>query len=260
VDPEGRLVGINTAILSRTGGNHGVGFAIPANLARSVMDQLVLDGRVERGFLGVSIQDLTPELAEEFDIKSEGGALVAEVSEDSAAKTAGLKRGDVLVEVNGKPVRDSRSLRLLIGDLRPGTEAKLNYIREGKQRTATARLKAAPGNLARRLPEGDREGGPADEGALRGVRVGTITEEVRRQHSVPPEVEGVAVLEVDPESASFQAGLRPGDVLLEINRHRVRSAEEAIEACRNSRGGRTLVNFWRQGGHRYVVVKENLEE
>jgi serine protease Do len=258
VDVRGRVIGINTAILSRTGGNHGIGFAIPSNLVRSVLDQLVQQGRVDRGFLGVSIQDLTPELAEEFGIQAARGALVAEVVENSAAAAAGLKRGDVIVAIDGRPVADSRSLRLQIGQIRPGRDVEVRYVRDGRERTATARLNPAPGDQAMRGGSVEPDD-PSDDGALRGVGVSDLTPDLRRQFSVPRQVQGAVITDVDPESASFRAGLRPGDVILEINRRRVTNAAEALDACRASREGRTLVNFWRQGGHRYVVVREELE-
>jgi len=261
VDTQGRLVGLNTAILSRTGGNHGVGFAIPANLVRSVADQLVETGEVRRGFLGVAIQDLTPELAREFGLEEVQGALVAEVTEDSAAAAAGIKRGDVIVAMNGKSVRDSRSLRLAVGEVTPGTAVQVKVLRNGKERTLEAKLKAVPGTETadtRRSRNSDPDA--QDEGALRGVGVADLSGEFREQFDVPEEVEGVIISSVDPESDSYRAGLREGDVILEINRERVRSAEEAIQACEASRDGTTLVNFWRADSHRYVVVKEDLSE
>src|SRR5256885_16170393 len=136
VDAEGRLIGLNTAILSRSGGSQGVGFAIPANLARSVMDQLIEKGKVERGFLGVGIQDLTPELARQFNVPDNAsGALVGEVTEKSAAAEAGLKSGDVITELNGTPVKDSRNLRLMVGRLAPGDKVAGEGLprREGKK-------------------------------------------------------------------------------------------------------------------------------
>jgi serine protease Do len=261
VDTQGRLVGINTAILSRTGGNHGVGFAVPANLVRSVADQLVETGEVRRGFLGVGIQDLTPELAQEFGLDGVQGALVAEVTEDSAAEAAGVKRGDVIVALNGKSVRDSRSLRLAVGEISPGSEVQVKVLRNGKERTLEAKLKAVPGTETAGA-RGGRDSGldDQDEGALRGVGVADLNSEFRDQFEITDEVEGVLITSVDPDSDSYRAGLREGDVILEINRERVRSAEEAIEACEASRDGTTLVNFWRAGSHRYVVVREDLSE
>src|SRR5215207_5777251 len=131
VDAEGRLVGINTAILSRSGGNHGVGFAVPVNLARSVMESLVKDGRVVRGFMGVNIQDVTPNLAKEFNLKDNTGALVADVTPGSPADKAGIKAGDIVVEFNSKPVRDSRHLKLQVGQTAPNARVPVKLMRDG---------------------------------------------------------------------------------------------------------------------------------
>src|SRR5947207_1108528 len=145
VDAEGRPVRVNTAILSRTGGNQGVGFAIPANLARSVMDQIIEKGKVERGFLGVKLQDLTPEFAQQFNVpENSSGALIAEVTEKSAAAEAGLKSGDVIIELNGSPVKDGRALQLMVGRLAPGDKVAVKILRDGKEKTMTGTLKEMP--------------------------------------------------------------------------------------------------------------------
>src|SRR5262249_153695 len=135
VDADGRLIGINTAILSQTGANHGIGFAIPVNLARNVMESLIKDGHVVRGYIGVTIQDLNPALAKEFGVKESEGALIGEVSPDSPAEKAGLKSGDVITEFNGTPVTDSRHLRLKVAQTKPGTKVPLKVLRDGSQKT-----------------------------------------------------------------------------------------------------------------------------
>jgi S1-C subfamily serine protease len=148
-----------------------------------------------------------------------------------------------------------------VGEIAPGTEVEVSVIRNGRERTFEARLRAVPGSETARLRRGSDPGSDAqDEGALRGVGVADLEGELRAQYEVPEEVEGVLITSVDPDSDSYRAGLREGDVILEINRERVRSAEEAIEACEASRDGTTLVNFWRAGSHRYVVVNEDLSE
>src|SRR2546425_11030759 len=131
VDAEGRLIGLNTAILSRSGGNQGIGFAVPSDLARTVMESLIKDGRVVRGFLGVSIQDVTPALESEFHLKQSGGALVGEVTAKSPAEKAGIQSGDVIIEYNGKPVKDSRHLKLQVAQTVPGAKVPVKVIRDG---------------------------------------------------------------------------------------------------------------------------------
>ncbi|MGA1237362.1 MAG: DegQ family serine endoprotease [Limisphaerales bacterium] len=257
IDAQGRLVGINTAILSQTGGNHGVGFAIPSNLVRSVLNQIVDTGEVRRGFLGVNIQNLTPDLAEEFGLKNNLGALVAEVTSNSAAEEAGIKRGDVITAINNKPVRDNNALRNLIGQATPGSNIEVSLVRGGKEKTLTATLKALPGS--KDVSSSKSSGSPDDEGALRGVGVADLSPQTRSEFNVPEEVEGAVINGINPDSDAYKAGLREGDVILEINRERVRNAEEAVEACNESRDGTTLVNFWRDGAHRYVVVREKID-
>ncbi len=257
VDAEGRLIGINTAILSHSGGNQGIGFAVPVNLARSVMDGLVKDGRVVRGFVGVNIQDLTPALAKEFDVKgTDGGVLVAGVSPKSPAAKAGLRDGDVITEFNDKVVKDARHLKLNVAQTAPGTTVPVKIVREGKSRTLEVTVKELPGNDV----ASNRGGTESDEStsdALHGVAVGDIDPATRRQFRLPADVDGAVITQVDPNSAAWEAGLRPGDVILEINRKSVKDAEDAVQLTENAKDKRTLVRVWSKGGKRYVVVDEN---
>jgi serine protease Do len=146
VDADGRLIGINTAILSRSGGYQGIGFAVPINLARNVMESLISNGKVVRGFLGVSIQDVNPELAEEFKLPNDNGALVGDITPHSPAEKAGVKSGDVIVEFNHKPVTDSRHLRLQVAETAPGTTVTLKVMRDGKEKDLDITVKELPGS------------------------------------------------------------------------------------------------------------------
>jgi len=256
VDAAGRLVGINTAILSRTGGSMGVGFAVPINLARSVMEQLIETGKVTRGYLGVLIQPVTSDLAKEFKLSENSGALVGEVTEDSPAEKAGLKEGDVVVQFNGKKVNDSRHFRLMVSQTPPGTKVDLKVLREGKEQSFTAKLGELPsGGLAR---ADSRQGGlrrSKQADALEGVTVDDLNARTRQQFNIPPSVRGAVVVEVEPSSPSAEAGLRPGDVILEINRQRVFNADEAVKQSEEVKGDRVLLRVWSGGGSRYVVVE-----
>lgn len=257
VDAEGRLIGINTAILSRGGGNNGVGFAVPVNLARSVMESIVQHGRVVRGFMGVNIQDITPALAEEFGLKESTGALVAEVTPRSPAEKAGIKSGDVITRFDGREVRDSRQLKLMVGQTAPDREVAVSVVREGKARDLKVTLSELPEDGAR---AGLRRGGPADSGdvgGLQGVVVSDLSTQMRQRFGIPREIEGALVTEVDQESVAWAAGLRPGDVIRELNRRPVRSAEDAIEAAQELENARILLRVWREGGNRFVVVDES---
>jgi serine protease Do len=254
VDAEGRLIGINTAILSRTGGNQGIGFAVPTNLARWVMQELVDDGQVERGFLGVNIQDLTPELAKHFGIDEPRGALVAEVTPGSPAAKAGIKSGDVIRKFNGKEVRDSRNLKLAVGATAPGSKVPVEIAREGDSMTLQVRLSRLGGDLLAANPDSSPDG--INE-ALRGVGVADLDRSNRAALDVPEDVKGAVVTEVAQDSAAYEAGLRPGDVIVEINREPVDNAEAAVEACTNPEDPVTLVKVWSRGISRFLVVDES---
>ncbi|MEI7730155.1 MAG: DegQ family serine endoprotease [Verrucomicrobiota bacterium] len=253
IDAEGRLIGINTAILSRSGGNHGVGFAVPCNLARQVMEQLIEFGKVERGFLGVAIQDLTPELAKQFSLNDAKGALVGEVTANSAAAEAGLKDGDIITGINGKEVRDSRHLRLTVAQLKPGNKVELKLMRDGKEKTVKATLKTLP---EARVAAASQPNGSTPGEALDGVAVTDLSPALRQQFKLPPALKGALITDVAPNSASFEAGLRPGMVLQEINRKSVTSAEDAVNLTKNVKEKQTLVRLWANGGSRYIVVDE----
>ena len=244
----------NTAILSRSGGNQGVGFAIPANLARSVMDQLIEKGKIERGFLGVGIKDLTPELARQFKVPDNaGGALVTQLEDRSAAAEAGVQSGDVIIELNGTPVKDRRNLQLMVGRLAPGDKVSLKVLRDGKEKSFTVTLKEMP---EQRLASANNEPGNNESDALNGVTVGDIDSAARSQFNIPDRVKGALITEVDPDSASYEAGLRPGDVIQEIDHKRVTNAAEAVEVSKHVKTKQVLVRFWSRGGSDYVVVDE----
>ncbi len=253
VDTEGRLVGINTAILSRSGGNMGVGFAVPVNLARNIMDRLLKDGKVVRGFLGIKMGELTPDLAKEFKVPENSGVLVDDVIEKSAAADAGIKPGDIIVSVEGKPVKERRELKLMMGEMSPGSKVAVKVLRDGKEKNFTVNLKEMPETML----AGTEPGGPAESDALDGVVVGDIDSKARSQYSMPADLKGALITSVDPDSASYEAGLREGDVIVEINRKPVTNAEEAVEVSKHVPTKRVLVRLWSNGGIRYVVVDES---
>jgi serine protease Do len=256
VDAHGRLIGINTAILSRTGGNQGVGFAIPINMGRMVMERLITDGKVTRGYLGVSLQPLTPELAERFELKDQTGALINEVVEGTPAAEAGLKPGDVVVEFNGKKIADYRQLRLLVSQTLPKTKASFKVLRDGKSKTVNVTLAELPSQ--RVLSGMMRPGGPSDAPeqpeTLEGVEVSDLDSRSRRQFSIPNHVRGALVTNVDPESNAYEAGLRQGDVILEFEQKPVANADEAVELSNNFTGRKVLLRVWSRGSAKYLFV------
>src|ERR1035437_7066906 len=197
VDVEGRLIGINTAIFSRSGGNQGIGFAVPSDLARNVMDSLIKDGHVTRGYLGVMIQDVTPALAKEFQLKDTSGALVGDVVPKGPADKAGFKDGDVVLDYNGKKVTDSRRLRLAVGETKPDTTVPVKILRDGSSKTLEVTVQAMPGSEP--LAKSNTPNG-TDNGTLKGVGVSDLDQQARAELKVPDNVKGVVVTEVKPDS------------------------------------------------------------
>ena len=254
VDVEGRLIGINTAIFSRTGGNQGIGFAIPSDLARNVMDCLIQDGHVTRGYLGVMIQDVTPALAKEFKLKDATGALIGDVVPKGPADKAGFKVGDVVLDYNGKKVTDSRRLRLAVGETKPGTTVPVKILRNGESKTLEVTVREMPGS--EQLAKNNTPNG-TDNGTLNGVAVGDLDQQTRQELKLPANVKGVVITEVQPDSPAAEAGLKQGDVIQEINRHPVTTADEAIRLTENTKDKVTLLRIWSNGGSHYVVVDES---
>jgi serine protease Do len=254
VDAEGRLIGINTAILSRTGGNQGIGFAIPVNLAREIMDGLVTDGKVTRGYLGVMIQDLTPALARKLELAQKAGALVGDVLPKGPAEKAGLKSGDIVTEFAGKPVKDSRHFRLQVARTKPGESVPVKVLRDGSTKALSVTVQELPGS--EQLARTDSKHADDNE-SLKGVAVGDLDTQSRSQFKIPETVRGVVVLQVEPDSAAAEAGLKPGDVIMEINKHSVKSSEEAVRLTENPKDKTTLLRVWSNGGSRFLVVDES---
>lgn len=258
VDVKGRLVGINTAILSRSGGFQGIGFAIPSNMARGVMEQLVQNGKVVRGFVGVTIQESTEALSEAFGVQEKGGALISDVRPGSPAEKAGLKSGDVILKVDGKPIRDGRHVKFAVANVSPGKTVPFDVIRDGKPTSVNVKVGAQPRDLSRKGGERfSQENTGEDSGTLNGVGVSDINAASRREFDIPNRMKGALVTDVDPTSAAAAAGLQPGDVILEINRQPVYSADDAIKLTENPDNKKSVLRVWNQDGTRYVVVDES---
>jgi len=254
VDIKGRLIGINTAILSRSGGSQGVGFAIPSDIARNVMESLIKNGHVTRGYLGVMIQNVTPALADEFKLKDSKGALIGDVVDDGPAAKAGFKPGDVILEFNGKSVRDSRHLQLTVADTKPGSTVPVEVLRNGDKKVLHVTVKQLPGTEQLAENSSSENG---DTGTLTGVAVSDIDQQARREFNIPKDVKGAVVTQVEPGSAAAEAGLKPGAVIEDINHHPVKSSEEAVKLTENATDKRTLLRVWENGGSRYIVVDES---
>jgi serine protease Do len=222
VDDEGHLIGINTAILSgRSGGNQGIGFAVPVNLVHHVMDQLLKNGKVERAYLGILPQDVTPAMAKAFGAQEAKGAVVGDITPDSPASHSDLKQGDIIMDVNGKSIDDANQLRNEIGLLSPGSTVKLNVLRAGTPQQVTVKVGAFPSKEERASLDRDGSGN-----ALEGVSVENLTPDTARELKMAPESKGVVVADIDPSSHAAEAGLRAGDVIEQVNRQPVKSVRE----------------------------------
>jgi len=257
VNIRGELIGLNTAILSPTGGNLGIGFAVPANMVRSVMDQIVKTGKVTRGYLGVHVQDITPDLAKALKLGQTRGALVVDVDPKGPAATAGLQRDDVIVEVNGKSIEDQRALRLLVSSMAPAAQIQMRVLRNGQPRNVTLALNELP-VVKESIEESSLREKPAplEENQQRlGIALTELTPEIAQQLEVPPSVKGVVVADVESGSAADEAGLQVGDVVQEVNRKPVRTVTEFRSAL-SSRGSGPRLFLVNREGHNVYVARE----
>jgi len=230
VNIRGEIVGINTAIFSKSGGYQGIGFAVPVNMVRSIMDQLVKGGRVVRGWLGVSIQEMTPDMARKFGLRTPDGALVSDITKGSPAQRAGLKRGDIITAFNGKAVKDASSLKNLVAQSRPGTKAVIRVIRGSKPLDLNAQVGEYPTEISRN-EETERRKTPRTamhrpEGAFTGLKVAGLSREIIKQLGLSPAERGVVVVDVSEGSPAAEAGLKRGDVIEEIDRRSLAGLRE----------------------------------
>src|SRR5262245_32013549 len=248
INTSGQLIGVNTAIVSGAGGNQGVGFAVPSNLARSVMNHLLKNGKVVRGYLGVIIQPVTPEIAKAFNLPDSRGALVGEVTPGGPAAKAGLAPGDYIAELNGQRVDDSRELRLKVSQLAPGSSVRLKLVHDGAPREVTIALGELPNE---KVAVNDQK--PKSD-SLDGLSVENLTPQLTRQLELPPGARGVVVDDVQDGSPAAGAGLRQGDVIQQVNRQPVNNAAEFERAMRQAgdKSAALLVN--RNGHTRFVVI------
>lgn len=252
VDDHGRLVGMNTAIISASGGNQGIGFAVPSNLALKVLKQLVQSGKVQRGYLGLELQDVTPKLAKAFHSRmTEGGALVSAISTGKPAAAAGLKPGDIIMNFNGRPIEDSDALKRMVANTPPGSSVHLQVLRENVSKAMTTRLGDLPAPL---LPPTGREPLPPEQKGLSGLSFIDLDSMLRMHFKVPPDVNGAVVLSVDQNSAAYDAGLRPGDVIEEIQHQTIVDSDQASTVAGRIGDGQALVLVWNEDGTHFVVT------
>ena len=251
INDRGELIGINTAIIAHgSEGNQGIGFAIPANMARNVMQQIVEHGKVTRAYLGIVPQDVTPDIAKQFGEKEARGALVADVSAGSPAQKSGLERGDIILDVNGKPVSDSNELRMTISMMAPDSDAKLKVLRNGSEREIAVKLDTMPTEQASKSE--DKSDGSANS-ALSGVSVDNLDAQSASDLGLSPNTKGVVVTNVDPSSEAAEAGLRRGDVIQEVNRQPIKNTSDFERAMRSSKD-KPLLLVNRNGSTMYLTA------
>ena len=260
VNAHGELVGINTFIISDSGSFAGAGFAIPSQIAKATAQELIAHGKVEHGYLGISIENVTPANAQFFNLKEATGALVSQVSPDSPAARAGLKSGDVINQLDGQKVVDSSSLQIAVSQRQPGQKMQLGVIRNGQPMSLSATVGEyhQPGT---QVAENESGNGPANTGKL-GLAVvdldnknGDLNADARQQLNVPADVHGAAIADVRPGSPAEDAGLQPGDVVQEVNRKPVASAEQFANAVHGTPAGKDiLLLVWSKGNSSFRVV------
>jgi serine protease Do len=255
IDAGGRVVGVNAAIFSPNDGNVGVGFAIPADLARVIVEELAAKGSVERGYLGVQIQPVTPDLAEALGLGAAAGALVARVEPGTPAARAGIRAGDVITGVDGQAVADARSLSRLVADIDPDSAASVTLMREGEALTLDVTLAGLPADDAAAVVPAGADGGAALPGL--GLSVRPVTEALRGDHGLGQDAVGLIVTDVAAGGGADAAGLRPGDVIVSVNLRPVTSAsdiEAAVADAASSRRGAVVLQIARDGAQSFVGV------
>lgn len=250
VNIKGELVGINTAIASRSGGSQGIGFAIPSNMAMAVQDAIRKHGRVVRGWLGVAIQELNEDLAEGMNLKRHQGVVVADVEEDSPAEKGGLKRGDVILSIDGTRTTSTGVLRNLVAAKGKGAKVKLRVLRDGKNRELKVALGEQPEDPSQAAVS--QKGEKAD--ALAGLRVAPLDRAVRSRQEIPKRIKGVVVRSIDQGSPARRYGLRPGDVIVEVNR-RATPNLKAFNRAVKATGKRLLLLVYRDGNTIFLAVR-----
>jgi len=242
VNMKGELIGINTAILSQSGGNVGIGFAIPVDLAMSVKNSLIRYGKVVRGWLGVTAQDIDPKIAKTLNLGSTKGVLVSDVAKTSPASTAGIKRGDVLTAINGKPVISASSLRFAVSELTPGTPVKVTVFRDGKEWIIPVTI----GDLAKATVAEDRFA-VKDNRFLAGLTVSEITPTIRETLNLDPDMAGIVVLEVTRGTPAESTGIRPGDLILKINDKAIKDLSDFKKAVAALTSRKMSITIYRNG-------------
>ncbi len=253
VNINGELIGINTAIFSKTGGYQGIGFAVPSNMVRRVMDQLIKEGKVTRGWLGVVIQELTPEMAQKFGLRSTEGVLVSDVTKGSPAHKAGIVRGDVIIEFNNKKVVDVAQLRNMVAQTKAGSVVSIKLLRGNKEITLNVTVMELPADVGETVPS-SLDDINIPENALSGITVADLTPLIARQLGVGSEEKGVVVVKIEHGSPADEAGIRKGDIIQEIDRQEIRNLNDFNKIISRLGVKDTVLLFINRGGRKFYVT------
>lgn len=247
INLDGKAVGISTAIVSRSGGNMGIGFAIPINMAKSIYKQLIEEGKVTRGYLGVHIQDLSPEMAESLGLKDTKGAIVPEIKEDSPADKAGLKSGDVIVEFDGKPVKSANELSRSVAAMKPGTKVEIVILREGKRKILTAELIE---KTDEEEPEAEKE---PDVLEKLGFSVQELSDGLAERLGFEG-LSGVVVTQVEPRSLAERRGITAGMLIMEVNQKKIKNTKDFNEEIGKAEKGSNILLLVKDQYRRFFIV------
>jgi len=249
VDARGELIGINTFLISSSGSFSGMGFAIPSQIVQPTVETLIRDGKITHAFIGVQISDVTPDNAKFFEMKKAEGAVISDVQADAPGAKAGLRTGDVITELDGKPVTDAGQLQMMVGQKRPGDTIHLGVVRDSKTTTIAVTLEALGGGKGTETTGGDHGKGRW------GLRLADLTPDARNEMQMEGSVHGAIVQDVQPGSPADNAGLQRGDVIMEVNRHALKSVAEVAQALSGVPNGQdALVLVWSNGGSTFRVL------
>jgi len=252
VNLEGKLIGINTAIASRSGGNQGIGFSIPINMARNVMESLIKDGKVSRGYIGVYMQDITPKFAKALDLKSSDGVIVNQVEANSPASRAGLKEGDIIIEFDGKKTKNMHVLRTQVASTKPGTKVKMLVLRDGDEKKITVVLDERGGSTIAATTD------EASESLSKQLKFDyqTLSSELSRKYEIKDDIKGVVITGIDARSMSYRSGLREGDVIISVKRNKVDDVKSfEKEMKRYKKGEVVMLRILRSDTYLYLTLE-----
>lgn len=252
VNIKGELIGINTAIFSKTGGFQGIGFSVPSNMVRFIMNQLINEGKVTRGWLGITIQDLTPEIAQKFGISIQKGVLVSDITKNSPAQRAGILRGDIILEFNGKEVSDVATLKNMVAQSEIGSSVSIKVLRQNRELTLKAIIKELPSEPSEIIPSSTED--EQKENALSGIAVMDLNTAITKQLGLSHDEKGVVVIRVDADSPAESSDIKKGDVIQEIDRQKVENINDFNRIASKIKSGDTVLLYLNRNGRKFYVA------